>query len=169
MPLPLSFLIPFALVATTAQSESGARTFRQEAEGACRAGDFSEFLFYLAGSREGVRFAASRVRVTRGGRAREIPRSAWRGFAIATTDWYYVAADSQPGAPDYLDVQTREIRPGTWRVDWVRARFDGSSEGDSLGNVVETYGPRGHYLFSRVGNCWQVTDDVLEAETTRRR
>ncbi len=169
MTLFTSFLVPLALVSMPLQNDEGVRTFAEEAENACRQGDFPEFLFYVASSREAPRFAAPQVRVTRNRRTRDGPPAAYRGFAIATIDWYYIAADGDPDARDYLDVQMRETRPGTWRVDWVRARFDHSAEGDSLGNVVETYGPRGHYLFSRVGNCWQITDDVLEADNARRR
>lgn len=169
MPLSQFILSLLAFAVATAQGDEGVRTFRQEAESACRQGEFSEYLFYMAGSREAPHFAAPQVRVTRNGRTGIVSRSAWRGFAIATLDWNYVAADGNSDSPDYLDVQMREVRPGTWRVDWVRARFDGSAEGDSLGNVVETYGPRGHYLFNRVGDCWQITDDVLEAESAQRR
>lgn len=169
MTLLTSFLAPLALASMSLQGDDGVRTFVEEAESACRQGEFSEYLFYLASSREAPRFAAPHVRVTRDGRTRDVPRAAYRDFAIATIDWYYIAAGGDPDTRDYLDVQMRETRPGTWRVDWVRARFDHSAEGDSLGNVVETYGPRGHYLFSRVGDCWQITEDVLEPELARRR
>ena len=167
MLLSKTVLALWALTAMTVQGDDGARTFLQEAESACRQGEFSEYLFYMAGSREASHFAAPQVRVTREGRTRNVPRSTWRGLSIATIDWYYIASDGDADAPDYLDVQMRELRPGTWRVDWVRARYDRTGEGDSLGNVVETYGPLGHYLFARAGDCWQITDDVVEAEVAR--
>ena len=86
MTLLTSFLAPLALVSMPLQNDDGVRTFVEEAESACRKGEFEEFLFYMAGSREAPRFAAPQVRMTREGRTREVPKADYRDFAIATID-----------------------------------------------------------------------------------
>lgn len=123
---------------------------------------FDEFFFYFA-QNDVVRrhFTAPTVTVTRGGATREVAAADYAGSPVRTMDWYYIAADSSLEAPVYLDVQFAATAEG-YRVEWVRAEFDHSSEGDSLGNVVRRFGPRGALNFVRADDgCWRLTGDTV--------
>lgn len=78
--------------------------------------------------------------------------AAIKPFRIALVDdrWYYVRANQGPN-DELLDL--KEERDGnTFRVNYIRAKFDADGE------MIETYGGPGEYIFKFTGECWLLVE-----------
>lgn len=147
----------------------------ETAKTACEAQDFRGFFEAFVRS-PFVRdaYSASTISRTVAGITTKVPRESYIGteFPIALMDYYWVSAASaravsaDPKAPyEHLKMEFNQSQTDIWRVDWQRVTYDGKSEGgDDLGNVTGTSGAPGYVLFNPTTDCWQLTDDVVEAE-----
>ena len=170
----LCTLAPVGPVAAAdeAMSESD-RFFLDEAEGACRSGDFSAFLWPFANS-AAVRERYTSLHVAAGapGRTREVPKAHYLAaddFPIVMIDYTYVTGASArafeaPGGGDprklvYVEVEFGRSSDGVDRADWVPGRFE-LSEGDGLGPLIEQTEPGGSLRFQRTADCWQLIGDI---------
>lgn len=160
-----------AAAADEALSESD-RFFMEEAESACRNGDFPAFLWPFANSRPvRERYSAATIRSGIAGSARDVAAARYLDaddFPVVMIDYSYVTGASArrfeaPGGDPhqlvYVQVDFATPSAGTERVDWVPGRFE-PGEGDGPGTLIEKTGPGGSLTFRRVGDCWQLTGDI---------
>ena len=161
-------LAPVAAAAPDAVSETD-RFALDSAAAACADGEFAAFFRAFALSPAvRLKYAAPEIAVTTAnGETRRVPRENYDGFPIATIDYYWVSADSAAAFekdPDagfqHVALEFNQGQNEVWSVEWVRVRYDGPSEDDELGNVVETIGAPGQLLFSPTDTCWALTDDI---------
>ncbi|NJS13860.1 MAG: hypothetical protein HC788_03595 [Sphingopyxis sp.] len=75
-------------------------------------------------------------------------------------DYIYVINDGSP-RPESLKVEVVPQADGGYRVAWVRATYDDRGEGDSPGEIVETYGLPGQLTFAPHAGCWRLTEDNI--------
>jgi hypothetical protein len=86
-----------------------------------------------------------------------ITREQYDGFRIGVVDsrWVYtndpvtVSQDSP-----LLDVNIKSIDDQTFRVDYVKAKFDSDD------NVTKRYGKPGGYIFKYRDHCWYLTQEL---------
>lgn len=168
-----------AAAADEALSESD-RFFLDEAASACRNGDFPAFLWPFANSRPvRERYSADAIRSGVAARARAVTAADYLNaddFPVMMIDYSYVTGASArrfdaPGGGDprqlvYVQVDFAAPSAGTERVDWVPGRFE-PGEGDGPGTLIEKTGPGGHLTFRRVGDCWQLTEDIRNLAPAR--
>ena len=161
-----------AAAADEALSESD-RFFMEEAESACRNGDFPAFLWPFANSRPvRERYSAATIRSGIAGSARDVAAARYLDaddFPVVMIDYSYVTGESQrafdaPGGGDpsrlvYVEVTFNTAQDERQRVDWVPGRFE-TGEGDGPGTLIEATGPGGHLLFYPTSECWQLVADV---------
>jgi len=167
----LGALVPVgAAAAGEAVSESD-RFFLDEAESACRNGEFAAFLWPFANSRAvRERYTAPNVRSGAAGDARAVPAARYLAaadFPVVMIDYSYVTAasarafEAPGGNPRQLVyVQVDFGTSGTdQRVDWVPGRFE-PGEGDGPGTLIEKTGPGGYLTFRPAAGCWQLAEDI---------
>ena len=180
MAAALGLLASTASAADTAQDESD-RFHLTEAKGACDTQDFPAFVWPFANSRAvRERHSAHSIRVTEGGRTREVPAAAYldRGdFPIAMIDYSYVTGPSirafeAPGGGDpallaYVEVDFHDAPGGRRRADWTEGRFE-PGEGDGPGTLIERIGTSGSLVFEPAGGCWRLVEDIRNPAIARR-
>lgn len=152
-----------------------------EAKGACDRQDFPAFVWPFANSRAvRERHSAARIRVTEGGRTRDVSAAAYidRGdFPIAMIDYSYVTGPSirafeAPGGGDpallaYVEVDFHDAPGGRRRADWTEGRFE-PGEGDGPGTLIERIGTSGSLVFEPAGGCWRLVEDIRNPAIARR-
>lgn len=139
------------------------------AETACKSEDFRSFFeAYVRSQAVRDAYTAAAVTVSKDGTATETPKAAYDAFPIGMIDYYWVSKASEtavladPSAElEHLKMQFNQSQTNIWRVDWVRVRYDGKSEGgDDLGNETGTYGDPGYLLFNPTAACWELAQDT---------
>ena len=167
-------------VADTTLDESD-RFHLAEAKGACDRQDFPAFVWPFANSRAvRERHSAARIRVTEGGRTRDVSAAAYidRGdFPIAMIDYSYVTGPSirafeapaggDPALLAYVEVDFHDAPGGRRRADWTEGRFE-PGEGDGPGTLIERTGTSGSLVFEPAGGCWRLVEDIRNPAITRR-
>lgn len=81
-------------------------------------------------------------------------REAIDPFRIVLVDnaWYYVA--DQSAQPSEMLELKEQVSGDEFRVDYVRAKID------SEGEVTETYGEPGRYVFRHLDGCWRLVQST---------
>ncbi len=144
------------------------RDWLKQAETACKARAFPQFFWIFVHSKA-VRnhYTLPMITLSTFGNARKIPKIRYYDFPVGAVDYNYVAKNSEeatdPSKFEYLKLDMNQSQSDTYRVDWVRAEFDGKTEGDDLGNVIRRYGNPGHLLFEASDVCWNLVQDTVEA------
>ena len=133
----------------------------------CRPPDFRSFFEQTLRPASFRKFhLAANVRQRRGSVARNIPRARYTTLPITIMDTFYVTTTSALGNSRNWETVSLDINMGRYeqvRVDWVRVKMDRAAEGDEGTRAPDvTYGPRGYLIFTPAGDCWQLTDDVVE-------
>lgn len=149
------------------------------AQGACRSGDFGQFLRAYGGSwavRD--RYTAAKVNYGQQGGSRAMPRQQYLGqnnFPLSPIDFYWGTADSyrnfeangdDPSKLVYVELEFNTASDNRRRVDWTPGIFEahvdttGKEFGDGLGELVEQTGPGGYLLFYPTDDCWELVEDI---------
>lgn len=135
---------------------------------ACRSKRFDLFFRHYARSAAvRARFTTGLVEVvaSRGAPPVMTPKRDYlRRPPIAARGWNYIApASLAAGArPQYLLIRTRALGLGTWRVDWVEARFAAEpAHGEWIRAPVQIGETSGKLTFTVADDgCWRLTEDV---------
>lgn len=86
-----------------------------------------------------------------------IPREQYDGFRIGVVDSRWVYANDPftiPQDAPLLDVNIKAVDDQTFRVDYVKAKFDSDD------NVIKRYGKPGGYIFKYRDQCWYLTQEL---------
>jgi hypothetical protein len=97
-----------------------------------------------------------------------ISKKEYNAFKIRLIDFYW--SFSEPSTVDdssytRLKLDRRKIDSKTFRVDYVRAKYQykgGDSEEESL---VRTYGEPGAYIFEHRNGCWNLTKELRSTKS----
>ena len=139
-------------------------SWEAQASGACKSGEFEMFLEAFMRSRHVQKQHTARVvKVGRFGKTKRIARQNHGPVPVEMSDYHFIIRqdDHAAFAPVSLKVDLRPFGKGGYRLDWIRANYDDSGEGDSLGDVISTEGPPGYLIFKKNYHCWELTDDVV--------
>ncbi len=169
---------PVGAMAAEAPSESDLFLLG-EAESACKAADFSAFLWPFANSRAvRERYSAPNIVTGTAADTRAVPADRYLAaddFPVVMIDYSYVTGASarqfEASGGDarqlvYVEVDFSTPSKGIERADWVPGRFE-PGEGDGPGTLLEKTGPGGYLQFRRVGDCWQLTGDIRNPARAR--
>ena len=136
----------------------------------CKLGDFDSFFMNFAMNPQ-VKDAYTDAQVEIRSLAkpsqpgRVVARAAYRGqFVIRSVDylWYDAKSLNTDDSSKWVNIKiTRKALPGNaYRIDYVRAQYDGKGDGDSPGELVRTLGKPGAYVFAFKDGCWRLTQDL---------
>lgn len=131
---------------------------------ACKYGEFEMFLeAFMRSEYVQKRHTANIVKVGRLGKTTRVAHQNYGPVPIEMSDYHFIVRQDDQAifAPISLKVDLRSYGKGGYRLDWIRANYDDSGEGDSLGEVISTEGAPGYLIFKKSHSCWQLTHDVI--------
>lgn len=134
-----------------------------QARGACASGDFGLFFEAFVASGD-VRHTslARHINISRtGSPIRTVPRRAYVSPAIRFVDYHFAYEDG-PDQFTPLKLDWAPLPDGGYIVHWVRAKFEDQGEGDTLGDLVRTFGPSGTLRFRHTQGCWSLDADTID-------
>lgn len=133
----------------------------EQAEGACKSGDFKPFFEAALRSRPvRLRYFTKPIKTAAGTRAAES-----YGFPFQIMDYNYVTAGSAAKASrdrEYVQLEINQAQDERIRIDWVRIDFgtNGNDEGETPEDD-KTYGPQGYLIFAPTADCWTLVEDGI--------
>ena len=139
-------------------------SWETQASGACKSGEFEMFLEAFMRSRHVQKqHMANVVKVGRFGKTMSVARRNYGTVPIQMMDYHFIIRQDEHATftPVSLKVDLLPYGKGGYRLDWIRATYDDSGEGDSLGELVSTEGAPGYLLFKKSHRCWHLTHDII--------
>lgn len=139
-------------------------SWEAQAAGACKSGDFGMFLeaFVRSGHARDA-YLARNVKVGRLGKTTRVDAWNYGAIPVALVGHHFIDVETIDRQWVFLQTTLRKTRDGTYRFTWVRAYYDDSGEGDSLGALARTEGPSGYLTFKKTRACWKLTEDIIFA------
>lgn len=140
-------------------------SWETQAAGACNSGNFDMFLEAVVRS-DHVRYTylARKVTVGRLGKIKRIDARNYGAIPLALADHQFIDRATMNGEWLFLQTKVHAIRDGSYRLEWVRAYYDDSGEGDGLGALIRTEGPSGYLTFEKTRSCWKLSEDIISAK-----
>jgi hypothetical protein len=139
----------------------GDKGWVEQAQNACRAGEFEAFFeAFLSSTLVQRRYLASRIKMRWPARSASVPDHQYLRIPIMRYDWQYALNQGRPGA-EKVKLDILADPDGGYRVSYVRATFNDKGEGDSPGEIVETFGPVGTLVFESQKGCWRLVEESV--------
>jgi hypothetical protein len=130
----------------------------------CNSSDIDGFrYFYFREAPVRKAFVAGKVRIVRPGMPdQSVTRAAYtpHNFNVHQD----VETLLEPGREwVHLKIDIKPSADGAFQVKWVRADYDLHGEEAAPYQVRRTYGPVGYLTFVRANQCWELSEDRIEA------
>lgn len=136
----------------------------KQAETACAAGRFPEFLEAFVRSRSVARhYSARRVLVARAASRTEVVGAAYAGAPITLMDHRWVtAASATRGAPfDRVELEINQSSDNRVLVEWRPVEYGPPGPEEEEGRILRQTGPGGALLFAPTDHCWALVEDRI--------